>query len=60
MSHTNLVHDRSLAPRRRTNHHAGGRLPRRIAMPFILALSLGLWMVVWKLAALVTTVLFVA
>ena len=62
MSHTDLSLELSLSRAqdgviRRGEVHAGRRLRRRVAVPIILALSLGMWMLVWKVAALGVAVL---
>ena len=63
MSHTGLAPDPPLAPThdrafaRGIGRRDGPRLARRLAVPFILTLSLGLWMAVWKLTVLVVTTL---
>lgn len=62
MSHTHLSLEQSLAGVQEgfTRHgkvHAEQRLRRPVAMLIILALSLGMWMLVWKVAAFGVAVL---
>ena len=62
MSHTDLSLELSLAGARdgvirHGKVHAGRRLRRRVALPIILALSLGLWMLVWQVATFGVAVL---
>lgn len=62
MSHTDLSLQLSLADAQdRAIRHGEGlarrRLRRRVAVPIILALSLGMWMLVWKVAAFGVAVL---
>jgi hypothetical protein len=57
MSPVNLVFDHSLRDRPlQAQHHAehapGERLPYRLAVPLIIAMSAGLWVGVWKLGSL--------
>ena len=62
MSHTDLSLIQSLGDARgdftrRGEGDAGRRLRRRVAVPIILALSLGMWVLVWKAAVFGVAVL---
>ena len=57
MSHTDLSLEQPVAARRDAYVRHGPvdappRLRRRVAVPIILMLSLGMWVLVWKVAAL--------